>query len=647
MKKQLLLLMMMLLPMMAYAYTFGTCGKNVTWTLVESTGTLTISGSGAMKDYGYYADVPWYNFRTKILTVIIEDGVTSIGDAAFFYCSSLTSIEIPNSVTSIGKYVFSYCSELTSIEIPNSVTSIGDGAFSSCGLTSVTIPNSVTSIGNSAFFGCSSLTSVTIGNSVTRIGNEAFYGTNLKKTIWLTNTPPSGYKNASRAVNYVSNNQYSSLSNAIVYPFLSSIFEVDGVKYVPVSPSDRTCDAIDCVYDSSAAVTKISSTVSYMGVSMSVQKVQPYVCYGNTFIENLTCDNEGAIAGYAFYGCEKMKMVALGEKITSLSDYAFSGCSSLQSLIIPNSVTELGSYAFSDCTSLANVTIGNQVNTIGAYAFSGCNSLANVTIGNQVNTIGAYSFYNCKALPKITIPKSVTTINNNVFNGCTGLKEVIIEDREAELSLGSNGSSPLFSSCPLDYVYIGGNINYNTSSNYGYSPFYRNTTLRKVVITDKETEISANEFYGCTNLQEFTVGDGVTTFGDWAFSGCSSLQSLSFGTQLKTIGKEAFSDCSSVTKIVSKAQTPPICGSQALDDINKWNCKLFVPVGSMAAYQAADQWKEFFFIDNNINSVGKLTNDSATPIKTYDLNGRIAKNLKSGLNIIRMSDGSTKKLIVK
>ena len=601
MKKQLLLLMMMLLPMMAYAYTFGTCGKNVTWTLVESTGTLTISGSGAMKDYGYYADVPWYNFRTKILTVIIEDGVTSIGD----------------------------------------------GAFSSCGLTSVTIPNSVTSIGNSAFFGCRSLTSVTIGNSVTSIGNEAFYGTNLKKTIWLTNTPPSGYKNASGAVNYVSNNQYSSLSNAIVYPFLSSIFEVDGVKYVPVSPSDRTCDAIDCVYDSSAAVTKISSTVSYMGVSMSVQKVQPYVCYGNTFIENLTCDNEGAIAGYAFYGCEKMKTVALGEKITSLSDYAFSGCSSLQSLIIPNSVTELGSYAFSDCTSLANVTIGNQVNTIGSYAFSGCNSLANVTIGNQVNTIGAYSFYNCKALPKITIPKSVMTINNNVFNGCTGLKEVIIEDRETELSLGSNGSSPLFSSCPLDYVYIGGNISYNTSSSEGYSPFYRNTTLKKVVITDKETEISANEFYGCTNLQEFTIGDGVTSFGDWAFSGCSSLQSLSFGTQLKTIGKEAFSDCSSVTKIVSKALTPPTCGSQALDDINKWNCKLFVPVGSMAAYQAADQWKEFFFIDNNINSVGKLTNDSATPIKTYDLNGRIAKNLKSGLNIIRMSDGSTKKLIVK
>ena len=546
-----------------------------------------------------------------LTSVTIPNSVTSIGEGAFNECRGLTSVTIGNSVTSIGGRVFYNCTGLTSVTIPNNVTSIGNYAFSGCSklasvhissieawckisfsgsdanplciakhlylleeeIKDLVIPNSVTSIGNYAFYNCTGLTSVTIGNSVTSIGGDAFDGTNIKKTIWLTNTPPSGYTNASGAVNYVSNDQYGSLYNRIIYPFLSSIFEVDGVKYVPVSPSERTCDAIDCVYDNSAADTKISSTVSYKGVTMSVQKVQPYVCYGNTFIENLTCDNDGAIAEYAFYGCKNMKTVAFGNKITAIGNYAFQSCSSLQSLVIPNFVTELGTYSFSDCTSLANVTIGNQVNNIGSYSFSGC-----------IN------------LPKISIPKSVTTINNNVFGGCTGLKEFIIEDRETELSLGSNGSSPLFSDCPLDYVYIGGNISYKTSSGYGYSPFYRNTTLRKVVITDKETEISPNEFYGCTNLQEFTIGDGVTTFGDWAFSGCSSLQSLSFGTQLKTIGKEAFSDCASVTKIVSKAVTPPTCSTQALDDINKWSCTLFVPVGSMAAYQAAEQWKDFFFV---------------------------------------------------
>ena len=174
-----------------------------------------------------------------------------------------------------------------------------------------------------------------------------------------------------------------------------------------------------------------------------------------------------------------------------------------------------------------------------------------------------------------------------------------MEEREDNtvLSLGSNASSPIFASCPLDSVYIGRNISYNTSSNYGYSPFYRNTSLRSVTITDKETEISPNEFYGCTNLTNVSIGNGVTTIGSWAFSGCSSLDYFAFGSSVTQIGQEAFSDCTSITKIIAKATTPPTCGSQALDDINKWNCVLKVPEGSMEAYQKAGQWKEFFFIE--------------------------------------------------
>ena len=602
----------------------------------------------------------------SLSSVNIPDGVTSIGEYAFWNCKNLTSLSIPNSVTTINKNAFGgcgiksltipnnisiiregtfqYCRNLSSIIISNNVTSIEKDAFKGCGLLTVEIPNSITTIGNGVFSECKSLVSVIIPNSITSISSNAFSGSQIKKTIWLTNTPPTGYNNASGAVNYVSNDQYSSLSNKIVYPFLSSMFEVDGVKYVPVSPSERTCDAIDCVYDNSAADTKISSTVSYKGVSMGVQKVQPYICYGNTFIENLTCDNDGAIGNNAFDGCKNMKTLKLGNKITSIGNYAFQDCTSLQSLVIPNSVTGLGSYSFSGCSSLINVTIDNQVNNIGSSSFSGCSSLINVTIGNQVNNIASYSFSGCKSLSKISIPRSVKTISNYVFQGCTGLKEFIIEDRETELTLGNNGStSPLFSDCPLDYVYIGGNISYGTSSSQGYSPFYRNTTLRKVVITDKETEISANEFYGCTNLQEFTVGDGVTTFGDWAFSGCSSLKSLSFGTQLKTIGKEAFSDCTSVTKIVSKAQTPPTCSTQALDDINKWNCTLSVPAGTMSAYQAADQWKDFFFIsEGDPTGIKAIENTQTKNTTIYDLNGVRQSEPKKGINII-----NGKKVVIK
>ena len=219
-------------------------------------------------------------------------------------------------------------------------------------------------------------------------------------------------------------------------------------------------------------------------------------------------------------------------------------------------------------------------------------------VGDGVTTINNYAFQNCSSLPEITLPQAVTKVGDYVFAGCSKLADVVIADRTTALALGSNGSSPLFVDCPLDSVYIGGKITYSTSSNYGYSPFYRNTSLRSVVITDREEQIYHNEFYGCTNLQNVTIGNGVKSIGNYAFSGCSSLDKFAFGSSMQRIGEEAFSDCTNMTEICSSAMNPPTCGTQALDDINKWNCILKVPTGYMAAYQAADQWKEFFFIED-------------------------------------------------
>ena len=503
---------------------------------------------------------------SSITKIFLTDKVISIDNHAFSGCSSLTSVTIPNSVTSIGNHAFSDCSGLTSVTISNSVTCIGDQAFSDCsGLTSVVIPNSVTSIGNYAFQNCCSLTSITIGSSVNTIGIEAFGNDNLKKTFWLTNTLPLGYGNAVGAVNYVSNDQFDRIKNVVIYPFLSSLFEVDGVKYVPVSPSERTCDAIDCIYSKSVANAKIPSSVNYKGIEMAVKNIMPYFACNNNYIESLTFENDGKI-----------------------SDYAFSGCN---------------------------------------------------------------------LLSDITIPKSITAIGNYAFWGCEGINKIIIEDREDVLSLGSNGSNPLFSSCPLDTVYIGGNISYPTMKNYGYSPFYRNVSLKAIHITDKETEISDNEFYGCTNLRNVRIGNSVKRIGNWAFSGCSSLDFFAFGSNMESIGMEAFSDCSNVTKIISLASMPPTCGSQALDDINKWNCRLVVPATNVNAYKVADQWKDFLFIEGsnsdedginqlkindiliqNEGNILKVTGaPKGTEIYVYSLAGKIigsSKMLSECTNII-------------
>ena len=152
----------------------GTCGNNLTWTL-DDEGTLTISGTGSMTEYNAYSYPPWYTYRSFIKSVVIDEGVTSIGTYAFYGCTSLTSIEIPYGVRSIGGSAFYGCTSLASIEIPDSVTIITAGAFNNCtSLTSIEIPDSVTSIGYSAFYGCTSLTSVVIGDGVTSIDRNAF-----------------------------------------------------------------------------------------------------------------------------------------------------------------------------------------------------------------------------------------------------------------------------------------------------------------------------------------------------------------------------------------------------------------------------------------------------------------------------------------
>ena len=569
-------------------------------------------------DYRGEGYSPFYN-SSRYPTISLGENMTSIPPYLFYNYSSLTSVTIPKGVTTIKSYAFEGCSSLTAINIPESVTSIGYRTFSNCSsLISITIPESVTLISGEAFYGCSNLNSVIIGSGVLSIGSDAF--STPEKVIWLTNTPPTGYANAKGSINYVSNDQYTSLSNVKVYPYLSSVFEVDGVKYVPVSPSERTCDAIDCAYDSTATAINVSETASFKGIAMTVKEVMPYTFYGNNHIKEVSvshkgnigdyafynCDsiqsvelsNEGDVGSSAFYGCSSLESVTFGDKVSSLGYNAFSGCTSLQEIVIPDSVKSVGTYCFYGCTAMKSVVIGNGLTGIKEYTFANCPGLESVMIGNGVSSISDYAFQYCSSLPTITIPQAVTTIGDNVFARCSSLADVIIADRTEPLALGSNGSSPLFVNCPLDSVYIGGKITYNTTSSKGYSPFYRKTSLRTVVITDREEQIYNNEFYGCTNLQNVTIGNGVKSIGNYAFSGCSSLEGFSFGSNMETIGDEAFSDCTNLTSITSHAAVPPTCGTQALDDINKWECVLGVPQGNADAYYAADQWKEFFFIDD-------------------------------------------------
>ena len=241
--------------------------------------------------------------------------VTSIGSHAFFFCSSLTSINIPNSVTNIGSYAFRDCSSLTSINIPNSVTSIGDCTFLDCSsLTSVTIPNSVTSIGGSAFSACSDLTSINIPNSVTSIGSSAFSYCDGLTSIGIPNS-------------------------------VTSI--------------------------GSGAFYRCSSLTS-INIPNSVTSIEYYAFRDCSSLTSINIPNSvTSIGDDAFFGCSNLTSITIPNSVTSIGSSAFSGCKSLTSIIIPNSVTKIGDSAFSDCAELTDVYChAEKVPSTGSDAFA-------------------------------------------------------------------------------------------------------------------------------------------------------------------------------------------------------------------------------------------------------------------------------------
>ena len=459
---------------------------NLTWKLYED-GTLNISGKGAMKAYDS-DDSPATQKKDSVKTVVIEDGVTSIGDYAFWNCTGLTSISIPNNVTSIGNSAFESCSQLASIEIPSSVTSIGERAFKNCSqLASIEIPKSVTSIGKYAFSGCSGLTSITILGGVTSIGNFAFRYcrslasitipdsvtsigvvvfdscTNLK-TISLScksSLKRSDFGKQADLVSYTShtlkkteakdatcsesgNKEYWTCEHCGKY-FLSDDTNPETAK--AVEQSETVIPALkhkNAIIQNASEPTETApgysgdrycpdcDTVVEKGYTYWIEDNLTWKLYEDG---TLNISGTGAMKNYNYFEGnqspasqkkDSVKKVVIEDGVTSIGNSAFAGCSSLTSITLSNNITNIGNSAFAGCSSLTSITIPDSVTSIGEGAFSGCSSLTSITIPDGVTSIGDATFSNCEGLTSITIPDSVTSIGEGAFYACSSLTSITI-----------------------------------------------------------------------------------------------------------------------------------------------------------------------------------------------------------------------------
>lgn len=526
---------------------------------------------------------------SKIKTLDIPNSVTTIGDAAFQGCTSLTNVNLPVSLENIPNGLFYGCSNLNSIYIPSTVKIIGSYAFYDCtSLTTLSLPKSVMSVGAIALGNCTSLSSLTSANPLAPpVGRKGFYAVPVSTCKLYV---PIGAKTS-----YKATDQWKDFSYIIEQEIKDSV-ATDTTKTYPDPITGATKSVtITAGGLTSALSTAELATINKLTISGSMNAYDFMILRDsmpnlavldikNSIIEAYTgsLGTEGdsiytypanTIPNFAFYNAKSyisktgLTTITLPPSLKGIGNYAFFRCYGLEGdFSLPQFIDSIGSFAFSGCISLSgSLSCPSSLKYIGEQAFSSCVGLLSINFSPSVDYIGKAAFYRCEKLMTVkNFPSSISTIKYSTFYQCNRLFSINIPQTVDTIE---------------DQV-------------FGFTAF---TSL---TLPTSLKKIGNHVFADCYSLTSLDIPAGTTYIGNYVFINCYSLISVSLPATMSYIGNNVFENCYVLKSLTAHPGVPvvPSTSTTIFWGLNTDNCTLYVPKGSVLAYQQADQWKSFYHI---------------------------------------------------
>ena len=377
------------------------------WTLT-GTGVLTFSGSGSIPEWGG----GWKEWQGFVKKIVIEEGITAIGNMSFAAHCSLEEVIIPESVTKIGDRAFCYCDRLSSITLPNKVNSLGKDVFRGCSkFTEVVIPDSVISLGEGAFRGCFLLENIVLSKNISALEKHTFYDCTGLRTLEL----PSALKE-------IGEGAFENCVNLGKIQFPDTLQKLG---------EDAFKNAFNWKEKASVVLPESVTEVSL-------------TCFENAEINELVWNASAeCIEPETFYECLFLENVVLGDAIKEIKQRAFVGCCSLKTLTLPENLEKAGPEAFARCKSLIEVTVPGSLKYITDAMFLHCDNLAVIELQEGTECIGKSAFERC-SVEVLVLPASINRLDEFAFNGCDKLRKVIFEGEPPKASSSARPFNSMF-----------------------------------------------------------------------------------------------------------------------------------------------------------------------------------------------------------